>query len=178
MSGIEITIELDSAELEAALNRAIAAGSDMRQPMGEISEEWLALARQRFEDEKDPWGIPWAKRWGETGKDENGDPSRKVLHLTGALKNALAPDFGSDFAQVGVQPSGAPGKYARIHNEGGVIKPREKQALSFGGRVVAQVVMPKRQYLGFGPDEQATVEDVLGDWLRGLFAGNTAGDTA
>lgn len=174
MSGIEITIELDSAELEAALVRAIEAGRDMRQPMGEISEEWLALARQRFADEKDPWGVPWAKRWGETGKEANGDASRKVLHLTGALERAIVPDFGSDFAQVGVLPSGGPGKYAAVHNFGGVIRPKEKKALSFGGRVVAQVVMPKRQYLGIGPDEQATVEDVLGDWLRGLFAGDTS----
>jgi phage virion morphogenesis protein len=175
MAGIEITIELDSAELEAALNRAIEAGSDMRQPMGEISEEWLALARQRFADEKDPWGVPWAKRWGETGKDENGDPSRKVLHLSGDLERAVQPNSGDDFAEVGVNISGGPGKYAAIHNFGGVIKPKAgKKALSFGGRVVSQVVMPKRQYLGFGPDEQATVEDVMGDWLRGLFAGAAA----
>jgi phage virion morphogenesis protein len=171
MSGISVTIELDSAELEAALDRAIAAGTNMRQPMGEISEEWLDSARQRFADEADPWGVPWAKRWGETGKDENGDAGRKVLHLTGALENALAPDFGNDFAQVGVLPSGGPGRYARIHNEGGVIKPKHKKALSFGGRVVSQIVMPKRQYLGFGPKEQAAAEDVLGDWLRGLFGG-------
>jgi hypothetical protein len=35
-----------------------------------------------------------------------------------------------------------------------VIRPKEKAALSFGGRIVAQVVMPKRQFLGFGPAEQ------------------------
>lgn len=162
---IDITIELDDADLEAALDRAIAAAVNMRQPMGEIAEEWLELAHERFAEEKDPFGAAWAKRWGDS------DPDRKVLHLTGALEAAIAPDFGNDFAQIGVQPSGAPGKYARIHNEGGVIKPKEKKALSFGGRVVSQVVMPKRQFLGFGPKEQATVEDVLGGWLRGLFSG-------
>jgi phage gpG-like protein len=168
VSGIEITIMLDNAALEGALDRAIAGAADLRQPMGKIAEEWLDLARQRFADEQDPLGVPWAKRWG------GADPERKVLHQSGALENAMVPDFGSDFAQVGVLPSGGPGKYARIHNEGGVIKPKEKKALSFGGRVVSQVVMPKRQFLGFGPGEQSVVEDVLGDFLRGLFAGAEA----
>lgn len=169
MSGIGYTIELDSAELDAMIARAINEAHDMRRPMSEIATEWLDHVHERFDEERDPFGAPWAKRWGETGKDENGDASRKVLHQTGALENQIVPDFGSDYAQVGLLPSGGPGKYGRIHNEGGVIRPKEKAALSFGGRVVAQVVMPKRQFLGFGPAEQETVEDVMGNWLRGLF---------
>lgn len=168
MSGIGYTIELDSAELDAMIARAITEARDLRQPMSEIAEEWLGLARERFEEEKDPFGVPWAKR------RDNVDPDRKILHQTGALENQITPDFGSDYAQIGLLPTGGPGKYGRIHNEGGVIRPKEKKALSFGGRVVAQVVMPKRQFLGFGPAEQATVEDVMDGWLRGLFGGSAA----
>lgn len=167
MSGIGYTIELDSAELDAMIARAINEARDMRRPMGEIAGEWHDHVRERFDQEKDPLGVPWAKR------RDNVDPERKVLHLTGALENQVVPDFGSDYAQVGLLPTGGPGIYGRIHNEGGVIRPKEKAALSFGGRVVAQVVMPKRQFLGFGPAEQATVEDVLGNWLRGLFGAST-----
>lgn len=168
MSGIGYTIELDSAELDAMIARAINEARDMRRPMGEIAGEWLDHVHERFDQEKDPLGVPWAKR------RDNVDPERKVLHLTGALETQIVPDFGSDYAQVGLLPSGGPGKYGRIHNEGGVIRPKEKAALSFGGRVVAQVVMPKRQFLGFGPAEQETVEDVMGNWLRGLFGASTA----
>lgn len=164
MSGIEITITLDSAELEAALDRAIAGGEDMRQPMGEIASEWLGLVHDRFDEERDPLGVPWVKR------RDNADPDRKLLHLKGYLRNAVREDFGSDYAQVGVIATGGPAKYGRIHNEGGVIVPKHKKALSFGGRLVSRVVMPKRQFIGDGPAEQRTVEDVLGDWLRGLFA--------
>lgn len=165
MSGIEITITLDSAELEAALDRAIAGGEDMRQPMGEIASEWLGLVHDRFDEERDPLGVPWVKR------RDNADPDRKLLHLKGYLRNAAREDFGSDYAQVGVIATGGPGVYARIHNEGGEIRPKNKKALKFGGRVVSRVIMPKRQYIGFGPKENEVAEDVLGDWLRGLFAG-------
>lgn len=168
MSGIGYTIELDSAELDAMIARAINEAHDMRRPMAAIADEWLDHVHERFDQEKDPQGVPWAKR------RDNVDPDRKVLHLTGALENQIVPDFGSDYAQIGLLPSGGPGKYGRIHNEGGVIRPKEKAALSFGGRVVAQVVMPKRQFLGFGPAEQETVEDVMGNWLRGLFGASTA----
>lgn len=167
MTGIQITIELDSADLDAALDRAIAGGEDLRQPMGKIAEEWLGHVRKRFAEERDPLGVPWKKRRVEPGEE---DAPHKLLQLTGALEGGIAPEFGSDFAQLGVLPSGGPGKYARIHNEGGTIRPKEKKALSFGGRIVSQVVMPKRQFLGFGQAEQTTVEEVMGDFLRGLFA--------
>ncbi|QCI93264.1 phage virion morphogenesis protein [Novosphingobium sp. EMRT-2] len=166
MSGVEITITLASAEIEAALDRAIAGGADMRQPMGEIASEWLGLVHDRFDEERDPLGVPWAKRHG------NADPDRKLLHLTGDLRLAAREDAGPDYAQVGVLPSGGPGVYARIHNEGGEIRPKHKKALKFGATVVSRVVMPKRQFIGFGPKENEVAEDVLGDWLRGLFAGS------
>lgn len=166
MSGIEITIALNSADLEATLDRAIAGGEDLRQPMAEIAEEWLEHVRQRFSEERDPLGVPWKKRRVEPGEE---DAPHKLLQLTSALARSIVPEFGSDFAQLGVQPSGGPGKYARIHNEGGEIVPKNGKALSFGGRLVSKVVMPKRQFLGFGPAEQQTVEDVMGNWLRRLF---------
>ena len=166
VSGVEITITLDSAEIEAALDRAIAGGADMRPPMGEIASEWLGLVHDRFDEERDPLGVPWAKR------RDNADPDRKLLHLKGYLRNAVREDFGTDYAQVGVIATGGPAKYGRIHNEGGEIRPRNGKALSFGGRLVSRVVMPKRQFVGEGPAERRVAEDVLGDWLRGLFAGS------
>lgn len=162
-AGFDLTIELDDAALNAALSRAIKDGADLRRPMGEIAEEWLGHVRARFAAEKDPFGVPWAKRHG------NADPERKLLHLEGDLERAIVPEFGSDFAQVGVVETAGPARYARIHNEGGTIKPKKGKALAFGGRIVAQVVMPKRQYVGFGPDERQTVEEVMTDFVRGIF---------
>lgn len=172
MSGIQITIELDSADLDAALDRSIAGGEDLSLPMAQVAEEWLDHVRQRFAEERDPLGLPWKERRVEAGEQ---DEPRKILHLTGDLERFVRPESGKDFAQVGVEKTGGPGKYARIHNEGGVIRPKAKKALKFkqtgyGERIIGKVVMPKRQFLGFGQAEQTTVEEVMGDFLRGLFA--------
>lgn len=166
--GFTFTIELDDHELESALERAVAAGQNMRQPMGEIATDWHDLVKERFAEQRDPLGVPWAKR------RENVDPERPVLHLTGALERAVVPDFGADYAQVGVLPSGGPGVYARIHNDGGEIVPKHKKALSFGGRLVSKVVMPRRRFVGFGPKEQEAAEDILGDYFRRAFEGGGA----
>lgn len=174
--GFTYTIELDDHELEAAMDRAIAAGQNMRQPMGEIAEEWVEHVHTRFAEERDPLGVPWKKRRVAEFDQSlaEADASRKVLHLTGALERAVVPDFGSDYAQVGVLPSGGPGVYARIHNDGGEIVPKNGKAMSFGGRLVSKVVMPKRQFVGFGPKEQQTADEVLGDYFRAAFAGGSS----
>lgn len=164
MTGLEVDIQLDDAALDAALGQAIAEGADLRRPMGQIAGQWMDHVRARFAQERDPFGVPWAKR------RDNVDPQRPLLQLDRHLLNAIVPDFGSDFAQVGVLKTAGPAKYARIHNEGGTIKPREKKALSFGGRIVAQVVMPKRQYIGDGPEERRSVVEVMTDFARGLFS--------
>lgn len=163
MPGLDVTIELDDAELERRLAQAIASGSRLRVPMGEIAEEWMVAVHDRFDQERDPLGVPWQKRRGDE------DSARKVLHLTGDMERAVVPEFGDDFAQIGVLKSGGAGRYARIHNEGGTIVPKTGKALSFGGRLVAKVVMPKRQFVGFGERERSAVVEIMGDFLRGLF---------
>lgn len=61
-----------------------------------------------------------------------------------------------------------------MHQEGGEITPKRGKALSFGGRLFARVVMPARQYLGFGPRERAETETILTDHLIHLFAAGPA----
>ncbi|PHP19523.1 hypothetical protein CG471_11735 [Sphingobium sp. IP1] len=170
-AGFDLSIRVDDAMLNEAVGRAILAGSNLREPMGHIAEDWMVHARGRFAQERDPFGVPWMKRRIDPDQPINvKDASRKVLHKKGALERALVPDFGSDFAQIGVLQTAGPAKYARIHNEGGTIKPRNKKALKFGNRVVSQIVMPKRQYVGFGPDEERIVIQVLRAFLAGLFS--------
>jgi phage gpG-like protein len=169
-AGFDITVKLDDAALDATLSRAVKEGADLRHPMGEIAEEWMDHVRDRFAQERDPFGVPWKKRRLDPNAPiDVKDASRKVLHLEGDLERAVVPDFGSDFAQVGVIKTAGPAKYARIHNEGGTIKAKNGRALSFGGRLVAQVVMPKRQFVGFGPAERQTVVEVMTDFVRDMF---------
>jgi len=46
-TGIDLTVRLDDAALDAALSRAIAEGVDLRKPMGEIAGEWILVASIR-----------------------------------------------------------------------------------------------------------------------------------
>ncbi len=163
--GFDVTIDLQDEALNSALSRAISAGEDMTQPMADIADDWMSHIRARFDQEQDPMGMPWTKRRNDDGQDD-GHP---LLQKSRALFNQIVPEFGRDFATVGVLRTGGPARYARIHNEGGTIEPRKAGALSFGGRIVSKVVMPRRQYIGFGPAENASVVDVMTDWLARLF---------
>ncbi|HEX7820639.1 MAG TPA: phage virion morphogenesis protein [Sphingobium sp.] len=164
--GFDVSIQLDDAALDRALSAAIKGGADMSRPMGEIAEEWLEHVHDRFEAERDPLGMPWAKR---RDHGEEGAATHKLLQHKGNLLRAVVPEFGPDFATIGVLKTAGPARYARIHNEGGTIVPKNGKALSFGGRFVAKVVMPKRQYIGFGDAERRSVVDILGDFMRDLF---------
>jgi phage gpG-like protein len=168
MSGIDVTIELNDQALDRALSKAIKDGVDLRQPMGEIADEWMVAVRDRFAQERDPLGLPWAKR-----RDDS-DPGRKILHLSGDMERAVVQDFGSDFAQIGVLRTAGPARYARIHNEGGTIRPKKAKALSFGGRLVAKVTMPQRQFVGFGEVERRSTVEILTDYVRDMFDGATS----
>lgn len=171
MAGFDVSIQLDDALLNEMVGRAILAGSNLREPMSEIAEDWMVHVRGRFAQERDPFGVPWMKRRIDPAAPANiKDASRKVLHKTGALERAIVPEFGPNFAQIGVIRTAGPAKYAGIHNEGGEIVPKRGRALSFGGRLVSKVVMPKRQYLGFGPDEQRITISVLRNFLARLFS--------
>ncbi|MDQ1229277.1 phage virion morphogenesis protein [Sphingomonas sp. SORGH_AS_0879] len=153
MVDIAFTIRED---VTAAMNRMAAAGADMTIAMKDIAGHLADTTRERFETETDPTGRKWtpSRRVIEHGG--------KTLTLSGDLGNSIAEDWGPDFAAAGPERSGGAGVYALIHQTGGEIRPREKKALSFGGRIVAKVIIPRRSYLGFN--------DVNADYTIGALA--------
>ncbi|WP_066546697.1 phage virion morphogenesis protein [Sphingomonas sp. CCH15-F11] len=168
--GIELTIELDDA-LEVSLRRAIAASEDLTEPMGTIAGIMFDAVQDRFEREVDPLGVPWKR--SQRAIEDGG----KTLQESRQLRDAIVPEFGRDFATVGVQDQPASRRdtpvrdYARIHQEGGTIRPRTKRALSFAGRVVASVTMPRRAYLGLSAEEREEIPAVLVGHLDRAFRG-------
>ena len=59
MAGVTLTVEIDDAEVRTALNRLLAAGTDMTPLMRDIGEHLLNTTRERFHSEKAPDGTPW-----------------------------------------------------------------------------------------------------------------------
>lgn len=169
MAGIDIKIEIGD-ELERALDLAIDRTADLSQPMRAIAAAMYDGVDERFDRERDPIGIPWKK--SQRAIEDGG----KTLQASGDLRRAIVADSGKDYAAVLVNTQGSISyadrsvmDYAAIHQFGGTIKPRNKKALSWGGRIVAQIVMPARAYLGFGDFEKEETADILSDFLTNAF---------
>jgi phage gpG-like protein len=118
--------------------------------------------RRRIENEKTaPDGAPWKRNYGGTS----------ILFASGALSRSI--DYIAGPASIIV---GSGLVYARIHQEGGTIKPKNGEALKFwwqsGGfvnfAVVKQVTMPARPYLGLSADNQDEIIQATEDWLFSL----------
>lgn len=156
-------------QLTPALQRAIEAVGDLTKPMAEISEDWLDNTRTRFVLQFDPAGIPWKPR----RDPENSNP---LLFKSGDLRNQLDNDFGPDFAEIGVQATGGPAEYAAIHNYGGVVRPKKGQALRTPFGVFAQIVIPKRQFIGASDADQANAVAILTDHLKAAFSADAGSE--
>lgn len=155
MSG-GLNIQIDTFDaLSPTLRRLRAAASDLTKPMAEISEAMLTDTLDRFQDERDPLGLPWKK---SAAAIEEG---RKTLQASGDLYNALERQSGEDFAAVGVYQTGGPAIYGRAHQDGMTIVPKVGKALNtpFGYR--ASVTMPRRQFLGFSDDDIMAIDRIL-----------------
>lgn len=166
-TGIEIRHEVDDG-LSAAIGRAIAAGTDMTPAMMEIASHLESTHRLRFETSTGPDGRKWKP--SQRALEEGG----KTLVLTTDLQTSVKADYGPTFAAVGPERSFGAAVYAAIHQFGGVIRPKVKKALSFGGRVLAKVTIPPRPYVGFDQVNRDTIARILTDFLRGAFAPGAA----
>lgn len=165
MTGVSINL---FDQLGPALQRAVDALGDLSKPMAEISVDWLESTRSRFNQQIDPMGVPWKPR-------RDADNTNPLLVERGDLRNQLDNASGPDFAEVGVQATGGPAIYARIHNEGGMIRPKSGRALRTPFGTFAQIVIPKRQFVGASDSDQANAVEVLTQHLQSAFNGDAGG---
>lgn len=188
MAGVVLEIALGD-ELSGALARLAAAGADLTPAMEDIAGHLEGETRDRFEEERDPLGVPWRPSRRVLGLDGSKDghgPFQKdgqTLTLTGDLRSSIRSNAGRDFAEAGPEASGGAARYAAIHQFGGRITPKQgregkdgkRPALNFGGRMVAAVVIPARPYLGWTDADTAYALDTLvGLFGRALDGGAPA----
>ena len=161
MSGF-LTIKLEK-RLSEQLARAKREAVNLTTAMDRISELMLENVNRRFANEVGVSGVPWKR--SRRAIEDGG----KTLRDKGFLQRSIDRRSGPDFAEVGVEGGGPQVTYAAIHQFGGTITPKNKKALSFGGRLVSKVVMPARPYLGFDPEEREDIEAILSRHLRSAF---------
>lgn len=152
-------LEIKDAELDAALalidGLAEAPLEELAEGLGRMIQE---QTRFRIETEKTaPDGEAWKPNFAGTS----------ILYVSGALSQSI--DYVASRESVIV---GSGLVYARIHQDGGKIIPRNAKALAFmiGNALVLakSVTMPARRYLGISSSNRADIVDAARDWLGGL----------
>lgn len=158
MAAPHLTIQVDDAQVLAA--HARQAAPDTGPLMPRLGEYLQRSTQQRFKTQTAPDGTPWAPlnpQYAQAKKYNKG----KILTLRGYLRRYIHYQV-QDANTVAV---GSNQKYAAIHQFGGIIKPRKGKALAFGGRLLAQVEIPARPYLGLSTEDTSEIRDIIRAWL-------------
>lgn len=157
-------IQLDLRPLQKAqdwINRL--HGFDRSELMQGLVSLTESQTRRRIEFEKvAPDGTPWPD-WSDAYAAER--PSgASLLQASGALLDSIRGELQGDEGVVGSHLV-----YAGIQNDGGTtkaheIRPKDKQALAFGGGHPVKVVkhpgseIPARTYLGYSDDNRLEIQ--------------------
>ena len=163
-------IIIDDSALQQKFENALNKLADTKPLMQRISLTLLDVTEENFNAEGRP---KWA---GLKHPREGGS----ILQLSGQLAASITPFSGANYAGVGSNKV-----YAAIHQFGGktkahVIRPKNKKALAFGGRVFKYVnhpgsVIPARPFLPMdqsGNLQKEAYDDVahtIDTYLKNIF---------
>lgn len=146
---------LDDGQVIGTLQLLRALGEDPRPALQEVADLGESTTRLRFRTQRGPDGRPWhpSLRAQLVGG--------RTLTKDGHLSGSAGSNATREFAEWGVNRI-----YARIHQDGGVIKAKGGGALKFplpggGFAVVKAVRMPARPYLGVNEDDRGDILDIF-----------------
>ncbi|WP_455476159.1 phage virion morphogenesis protein [Bartonella sp. B17] len=162
---ISTSIEIQETGLKAALsflqkNASVSMGT-LAQGVGRLIQE---STRRRLQSEKtSPQGVKWKSNHANTS----------ILFASGALSRSIDMVASPEKVVVG---SGL--VYARIHQLGGVIRPKNGKTLRFSlasstaHRFVSvhHVTMPARPYLGLSKQNKIEIVKAAKDWLQRTYS--------
>ena len=147
--------------LDSAVDNALKKLSDHRELLELCGEVLVSGTLKRFQDEQAPDGTPWAptRRGG------------KILTDTAQLQRSIDSAVTNDSVYVG---SNKP--YAITHQKGATIKPKKGKYLKFktpdgGFASVAQVTIPKREFLGVSKEDKEELGETIKEYLASAFKG-------
>lgn len=166
------SIEIESQAVMATLGRMANAGRNMSPVMGAVATELARQTEKNFAAEGRPKWLGIQPREGREGG--------KILQDTGQLAASISTSSDATSASIGSNKV-----YAAIHQFGGktsphIIRPRNKKALAFGGRVVKSVNhpgsnIPARPFLpvdaqgNLQPEAEQNILGLANDYLANLI---------
>ncbi len=160
MAGTGIIIDDD--DTSGALQRLYDAAGNLGPVLKNIGEYETRVTKRRFVDEKDPEGNPWKDLNLLYAKTKKGPG--KLRGETRTLSQ-IVYQVASDSVEIGTNAI-----YARVHNEGATITPKNAAALVFsmGGQtfMLQSVKIPKRQFLGVSDADRQEIEAIVWDHFQ------------
>lgn len=173
MVNARFTVEVDDQNLLDAIDRGINQLEKPHELMRLVAGNMLAAVEDNFEAEGRP---KWAGLQPGTiaQRERSGHWPGKILQRSGRLKNSITQHWDDRQAVVGTNVI-----YAAIQQFGGktkahTIKPKNKKALAFGGRVLRSVKhpgsnIPARPFLALTQQDLDDLAHDVNDWYAGLF---------
>lgn len=163
-----VIVDGSTAPIRLALERIAAIGRNPARVLLAVGEEITKSTRSRMERGVDPRGVRW-------------DSYAPLNPLYAKTKQGPGILRGAGYTTSGLYRSitsyvdgrrlvwGSNLVYARIHQLGGVIRPKNKPYLSFemGGELFHRqsVLIPARPYLGFTDEDRETLTEELHEYL-------------
>lgn len=128
---------------------------NLNQYLTAVGDLELSKTKQRFVKQVDPDGNPW-----KTTVRKILNPSAKILRKSGVLFNSIQRKVHGNSVFIGTNLS-----YAEVHQNGAVIKAKNKKFLKFsieGGTFFKkQVTIPQRRFVGINEETQRSVEQAF-----------------
>lgn len=163
MTGARLNATLDDKAFMAGVARL--GGVLHVGVLSAIGTAMVEETQKRFETGRDVWGVAWAPLSPAYAQIKRGPG---ILRASRMLQRSIT--FQVSGASVTV---GSNRVYAGVHQFGAVITPKNAPALTFllgaGAGMKSRYMLvhaqsvriPQRPYLGFGPNDQRAVMDVL-----------------
>lgn len=163
MAGVSISARVEgSAAIDARLAALAAANGDLSDLMDGIGFYLESSTIERFGTETAPDGSKWTP--SRRAREQGG----KTLTDRALLKDSIDYRHSATDVEVGTNLI-----YARIHQMGGTIRPKNGDYLTFalpgglGFRRVSEVIMPARPFLGISADDEEEILALAEDYERG-----------
>jgi len=155
-----IEIDIPYQPIIRALRELMGNLSDRRELMRDLSGIMHRAVEDNFASEGRPKWVALSPMTISMRRKSGTWPGQ-ILQASGQLAASVQPYSDNDQALVGTNKV-----YAAIQQYGGVIKPKTKRALRFGGVVVRQVTIPARPFLHLTAEDSQDLLDEAQHFLQ------------
>ncbi len=152
MTGATITVDIDDDSVQASFRRLLELGGDASDVTEEIREALLISHQDRFDQQVDPDGEPWAPLSPAYKKQKEKKRPGKGILVYDEIMSLLVSEATDDEVRIGTGPQSK--DYAAAQNFG-----------------YAPNNLTSRTFLGFSEQDQEEAVEILQEHINRLLSG-------